>query len=245
VTSTLRPSRPKRSATIVVGLALISAVGLWVTNSPLFEMRSLSVNGNQHLSDARVARLAGLSRTTNVLWLRTGATARRIERDPWVLRAEVSRTLPGAITISIEERRAVAVVEGRRSTLLLVSGDGMILGRASRKSRLPVIRVPGATETVGSRISGSPAELIVARTLPATLRGRVKRVARTSRGSLTLILRDGVSVLYGDASDAGAKARAVASLLSWAHQRGIRADYIDVRAPGAPALLPMAAAASR
>jgi hypothetical protein len=61
---------------------------------------------------------------------------------------------------------------------------------------------------------------------------------------LTVILRDGVRVLYGDASEAGAKGRALSSLLSWAKKQGIRAEYIDVRAPGAPALLPLGAVGS-
>lgn len=236
MTSILHPSRARRSATILVGLALIATVGWWVTNSPLFDMRTLRVSGNRHLSDADVARLAGLSRATNVVWLRTGRVADRMERDPWVLRAKVSRTLPGVVAVSIQERRPVAVLQVRGS-LLLVSGDGVILGRASARARLPAIEVRGASTEVGTRISITP-QLIAARALPEGLRRRVARITQTARGSLTLILRNGVPVYYGDDSHAGPKARALASLLSWANERGIRADYIDVQAPAAPALHP-------
>jgi cell division protein FtsQ len=230
-------------ATLVFGLGVIAAAGWWATNTPLFEMRSLTVTGNRHLSDAQVARLAGISPATNVMWLRAGAVADRIEKDPWVLRARVSKTLPGSVTVSIEERRAVAVVESGRSSFL-VSGDGVILGRARGKVRLPVVALPPVRMAAGSRMRGSPDVLVVARSLPAGVRRRVERITRRGPGTLTVILRDGARVLYGDASEAAAKGRALSSLLSWARKRGIRADYIDVRAPSAPALLPFGAGAS-
>jgi cell division protein FtsQ len=186
-----------------------------------------------------VARLAGLSRSTNVMWLRADDLADRIERDPWVLRATVSRTLPGTVTVSIQERSAVAIVESGRS-LLLVSGDGMILGRARQgaSARLPAIVLSGVSVAPGTRIPDAPATLIVARTLPTGIRGKVERITQVGPDSLTAILRNGARVLYGDASEVDAKGRALSSLLTWARDRGIRADYIDLRSPAAPALLP-------
>jgi len=239
----LRPSRARWPATILVGLALIAAAGWWVTTTAVFDMRTLMVIGNRHLSDAQVARLAGLSRTTNVMWLRTGALANRIERDPWVLRARVSRTLPGTVSVSIQERRPVAVVEAGRA-LVLVSGDGVILGEARGKVRLPMIALAGVRVTMGGRVSGSPALLVVARSLPTGVRSKVARITRTGPGGLTLILRNGAHVLYGDASEPEAKAQALSSLLSWTSERGIEADYIDVRTPAAPAVLPVGAVTS-
>jgi cell division protein FtsQ len=239
----LRLFRAPRLAAIVVGLVVISAAAWWVTHTPLFDMRTLTVRGNRHLSEALVARLAGLSRSTNVVWLRSGAVADRIERNPWVLRARVSKSLPGSVTVVIEERRAVAFVESGRSPLL-VSGDGVILGRARGRIRLPLVTLPPAPVSTGGRLGRTPDVLIVARTLPAGIRGKVERITQEGPGSLMVILRNGARVLYGDASEAGAKGRALSSLLSWAKKRGIRVDHIDVRAPSAPALLPSGAAAS-
>jgi cell division protein FtsQ len=224
----------------LLGLVLIAVVGWWVTNSPLFDMRTLRVSGNRHLSDADVSRLAGLSRSTNVVWLGAGTVADRIERDPWVLQARVSRTLPGAVAISIEERKPVAVVRAN-GVWLLVSADGVILGRASKRDRLPVIEVPGAPTAVGTRISSATPQLVVARALPAGVRRRVAQIILAKGGSLNLILRSGVPVFFGDAQQATAKSRALSSLLSWATDRSIRANYIDVQAPAAPALLPASA----
>jgi cell division protein FtsQ len=236
----LRPFRALWFVTLLVGLAAIGAAGWGATRTPLFEMRALHVSGNKHLTDAEVARLAGLSRSTNVLWLRGAAIAHRIERDPWILRARVTRSLPGTVTVSIQERRPVAVMESGRS-LLLVSADGVVLGQARASARLPVIHVSGVPFAVGARLPTMPAELVVARSLPATVRGKVRRITTLKHGALTLLLRSGVRVLYGDASEAGSKGRALAGLLAWARKEGIRADRIDLRAPAAPALIPVGA----
>ena len=222
----------------MAGLAAIGAVGWGATRTPLFEMRTLHVSGNRHLTDAEVARLAGLSRSTNVLWLRGDAIAHRIERNPWVLRARVTRSLPGTVSVSIQERRPVAMVESGRS-LLLVSGDGVVLGQARTSARLPVIHFSGVRLAAGARLPGTHPELVVARSLPATVRGRVQRITAPNHGGLTLILRSGVQVLYGDATEAGSKGRALSSLLSWARKEGVRAEHIDLRAPAAPALVPV------
>jgi cell division protein FtsQ len=239
VTSTLPPSRFRWTVSVLIGLAIILAAGWWVTTTPLFDLRTLTVSGNRHLTDSEVARLAGLSRSTNVMWLRTDALAERIERDPWVLRATVSRTLPGTVAVSIQERSAIAILESGRS-LLLVSGDGMILGRARSgiSARLPAIVLSGVSAATGTRIPNPPAGLIVARTLPSGIRWKVERIIQVGPDSLTAILRNGARVLYGDASEADAKGRALSSLLTWARDRGVRADYIDLRSPATPALLP-------
>ena len=239
----MRPSKTRWVATLVVGLAAIAATGWWVTTTPLFRLRTIAVSGNHHLSDAQIARLAGLSRTTNVVWLRPGLLADRIERNPWILRAKVSRTLPGTVSVAIEERRPVAILDTSRS-LLLVSADGVILGRASSGVRLPTIAASGGPEAIGVRIPDSMQALVVARTLSPAVRGKVAQITQTGPGSLTLILRGGAEVLYGDAIDAAAKGRALSSLLSWARAQGVRAHSIDLRAPAAPALVPESAAAS-
>lgn len=217
----------------VVGVAVIAAVAAWVSASPVFAMRTITVSGNHHLTSGEVADLAGLRSSTNVFWLSGGAVARRLESDPWVLTASVGKVLPSTIHVRLVERVPVAVTAG---TDLLVSADGVLLGPAGPGTRLPAVAVPAGAR-VGQRLALTLPSLSVARTLPATLRGMVQRVASEPSG-LTLVLRGGVRAIYGDASDALAKGAALQALLSWARSHGVTPVYIDVRIPEAPALLP-------
>lgn len=217
-----------------VGLAVVVGASWWVTNSPVFDLHSLQVRGNVHVSGAEVARLSGLGSTTNVLWFATGAVERRLESDPWILDARITRDLPSGITITVEERVPVAVSSGPHRMLL--AGDGVVLGPAGQDVRLPIVQTSGGLHA-GDRVPASDA-LAVVRSVPLGLLPLVAEVGHDSAGSLVLGLRDGVSVLYGDATAAGAKSEALRAVLAWASRHGIRPGSVDVRAPTAPALSP-------
>jgi len=217
-----------------LGLAIMVGAGWWITNSPVFDLRSLQVQGNVHLTAGEVQRLSGLSGTTNVLWFETAAVERRLESDPWVLDAKISKGLPSEVTISVEERIPIAVTAGRHAMLL--AGDGMVLGPAGQDVRLPVVKTTGKLSP-GDRIPASEA-LAVVRSLPPDLLPLVASVTPQSPGPLVVELRDGVQVIYGDASGAGSKSRTLQAVLSWAARHGVRPGSVDVRAPTAPALSP-------
>jgi len=214
-------------------MAIVLGAGAWVSNSPVFDLRSLKVDGNTHLTVTQVARLSGLTTHSNVLWLRSGSIEQRLASDPWVLHATVSRHLPSGITIEIIERVPAAVTAG--DPPMLVAGDGTVLGRATPTTELPVIVPPRGGVTVGERLPVS-AELAIIAALPDSLRPLVSTVTRKGDGSLALMMRDGVTVYYGDASDVAAKARALHAVLGWAIRSHVHPVYVDVRAPGAPAI---------
>jgi cell division protein FtsQ len=218
---------------LAVGVAVVLGAGWWVANSPLFDLRSLRVEGAEHLSFPQVTRLSGLTEETNVLWLSAGTVERRLERNPWILDAVLSRRLPGGVTIKIRERVPTAVTGGPQP--MLIAADGMVLGAAPRSVRLPAIAAPTAAVRVGQRLPVSP-ELAVAAALPLELGRRVAAVAHDPDGSLVLQMRDGTRVLYGNGLDVRAKAEAVRAVLAWAASHGLHPTYVDVRAPSAPAL---------
>src|SRR5207244_3395259 len=114
--------------------------GWWVSNSPVFDLRSLKVEGTGHLSAKQVARLAGLTTQSNVLWISPAAIQQRLQADPWVRRATLTRRLPSTITITIEERVPAAVTVGTQP--MLVAADGVVLGKAPPATALPLIVPP-------------------------------------------------------------------------------------------------------
>jgi cell division protein FtsQ len=213
-------------------MACLAASAWLVTNSQAFDLRALRVTGNVRLSFDDIARDAGLTGETNVLWLAANELERRLQANPWVLTAHVSRTLPSTVVVAVRERVAVAVLAGRPG--LLVAGDGMVLGVAGGSDRLPLIQAP-RRHSIGTRLSPSP-QLAVARGIPASVRSLVARVFLDRSGGIRLAMRDGASVLFGDATEIAPKGRALKGLLSWVARRGVIPRYIDVRVPAAPAV---------
>jgi cell division protein FtsQ len=211
------------------------AVAWWVTNSRAFDVRTLRVDGNAHRSSDQVVRFASLTEDTNVLWMSTGEVEQRLERDPWIQSAEVSRTLPSTVTISVRERWPVAILPGPRR--LMVAGDGTVLGEAGPWVRLPLIDPPGR-HRMGAPVEPSDVRLSVARALSPDLREMVATVSVGAGSSISLELQSGVRVLFGESSGARAKLEALTSVLAWAARHGVSPQYVDVRIPAAPALMP-------
>ena len=232
---TRRLARPAGGSWSLAAVALVIVVvaAWWVTNSPIFDMRSLEVRGNRRLTDDIVASAAGLGDHTNVLWSSPGAIERRLESDPWILSAEVSRTLPASLSVQVRERRAVAILASPAG--FLVAADGMVLGRARPLPMLPMIQASARGVSPGERLSPSGTAIEVAAALPRPLRRMVQRIEIAS-GRIELRLRNGARVLLGDRSQLQAKTRSALAVLSWARGTGRAANYVDVTAPGAPAI---------
>jgi cell division protein FtsQ len=218
-------------------VALLLALAFVVSRSGIFALTSLHVQGTHHLSRQDVVRLAGLEGSPNVLWLSTAGVDRRLLDDPWIASADVTRALPSAVSITVRERIPVAVATDPSGRTFLVASDAVILGPAAADAGLPAL-LPASTHALapGQRLTAGPA-LAVASAFGPGLAAQVTSV-QVGEAGVDVQLRSGVRVLYGDATDLGAKAGALAAVLAWSAQHDVTPSYVDVRAPSAPALLP-------
>jgi cell division protein FtsQ len=224
---------------VVLCAALVVATGVAVSRSGVFALSSLRIRGTHHLSVSRVQELAGVTPSTNVLWLSTGATERRILVDPWVGSVQVSRVLPSTLAITVRERTPVAVAADGSGETFLLAGDGVVLQPAPAGTLLPAVPPVAGHLVPGQRVPAGPALRVAAAFGPASAR----LVASVSAGEhgVDVELRTGVRVIFGEASQEVAKAQALAAVLAWAEAQGITPAYVDVSAPSAPALLPVGA----
>ncbi|HJP65329.1 MAG TPA: FtsQ-type POTRA domain-containing protein [Actinomycetota bacterium] len=220
----------------MAGLVALLALAAWVTRSSIFDARTIEVRGNQHLTRSEVLRLAGVRLGSNLVWFSPGGAQGRLEASPWIASARVSRSLPSTLSISVKERAPVAVVA--TDPPLLVAADRTVLGPAPPNAGLPRIDRPVERVRVGALLPASSAGLQVVRAMPASLRAEVRAVRVEDGGAVVVDLQGGGEALYGDATDAEAKATALQAVLRWAANHGMTPKRIDVRVPSRPALLP-------
>ena len=71
---------------------------------------------------------------TNVFHLDAGAIERRLERDPRILRATVTTSLPNRIAIAVVPRTRLALLGAGGE---LVGADGVVIGPAGRRPTSP------------------------------------------------------------------------------------------------------------
>ena len=119
----------KIAAIAFIATVLLGAAAVTLTRSPYFAAHRIEVRGTSHVTRSEVLRIAGITPGTNVFTLDAGSAEARLERDPWIAQATVTKDLPSTLVIDIDERVAVAVVE-TGGALRLVADDGALLEAA-------------------------------------------------------------------------------------------------------------------
>lgn len=224
-------------------VAVLAAASLWVTRSAIFDARRISVTGNRHLSDREVLETADVNGTTNVLWFSPGRAESRLERDPWIRSAQVTRSLPSTVSITIHERvPAAVIVAGERRSV--IASDGTVLGPSGEPEALPEIESSSSTQPGSSALETGQimTALRALQAVPGGLRAQIRRASFGPDGGLVLELRGGVRALYGDGTQLTEKGQAFAAILGWARRHGVVLASVDVRAPVTPAARPVVAA---
>ncbi|MCI0633749.1 MAG: FtsQ-type POTRA domain-containing protein [Actinobacteria bacterium] len=239
-----RTRRPRsgRSRRLLVAaiVATVAAAGFASSRSSWFHVRRIEVSGAGHLSRAEVLEIAGISRSSNAVWLDEGSAERRLLSHAWVAEADVHVVLPVTVRVAVVERTAIAVAsDGMREVLLSGDGSSLAVGatagpRPGTPRGLPLIELLVARSVDGA----APNPVGAARALGAMspeLRDRVKSVSVQLDGTLVLTLRAGPTVWFGTPTQIAAKARAIERMLVWEETEGERILRLTVEAPASPA----------
>jgi cell division protein FtsQ len=218
-----------------VALAALGTYGLWLgllRTLPLFQVRNVTISG---LSGNAAPQIAGtLQRTAREMYTTDFSAARlreSVAAYPGVAGVRVATQFPQGVRIQVLERAAIARLAFAGS-VLAVSRDGRILAGLAPPHSLPLIATK--SPPVGGRVTNPVVreELALLTAAPAPLRSHVFAV-RLSSGGLTVRLRGGPLIYFGDSQLPHAKWDAAAAVLASRTSRGAR--YIDVSVPSRPA----------
>jgi cell division protein FtsQ len=213
---------------VFFGLAVAALAGgvAWaLLGSSFFVVRVVRVTGSGPVPLAAVRAAAHVALGTPLVRVDTAAVARRVEQITAVQSAQVTRSWPEAIVIAVVLRTAVLAVRAGGG-YDRVDRFGVVLGWArGRPVGLPLLASPAPPAAALRGNWAVQAAGTVVASLPAWLRLRVSAVRVTGPSAVTLTLTGAVTVTWGAASRAAAKARELAVLL----RTGAR--YYDVSDP--------------
>ena len=135
----------RRLRVLLTAVCIASAIGIaWlVVQSPLLAVNSINVKGATQESQASVRAAAGVRTGSPLLFVDTGAVARRIEALPWVASAKVDRGLPNDLDITVVERATDRV--GPPSGAARLAARNPRCGGARRPLGPGARRRPGST----------------------------------------------------------------------------------------------------
>lgn len=209
---------------------LVAAAWLWVRDSSLASVRKVSVSGATTSEQGRVrAALEEAARDMTTLHVREDALEDAVASYPSVAGLRVRTDFPDRLDIEVIEHRPVAaLVAGSRR--VPASADGVVLTGVEAGSELPSIAVGALpADRVPERARRTRAALAVAGAAPAPLLERTERLRWGPKG-LTVDLRDGPPLIFGDRVRPRAKWTAAARVLAAPSAAG--ATYLDLRVIG-------------
>src|SRR5262249_47167834 len=115
------------------GLALAAAlwygaplVVRWVTHHPYFALATVDLEGNRRLSRGEILQWIDVREGSSIWDAAPSCVRTRVVSHPWIQHASVQREFPNRLTITVHERRPVAIV--RFETLNYVDRSGRVLG---------------------------------------------------------------------------------------------------------------------
>ena len=157
-----------------------------VTHAKYFQAQTITVSGQQRLTEEQVLRQAGIRLGDNLLALNLRVVRERLLDHPWILRAQVAREIPNTLVIRIEEHVAMARVDlGRK---FFIDTEGHIFKEAAKGETedLPLVQgLAFGDIRLGEEPPGSALTAVV----------QVLRICRNAEGP---IAQEDIEKLYLD-----------------------------------------------
>jgi cell division protein FtsQ len=231
----------RRLGVALAVLALLGGGWLLLRNSPLVSVEHVQIAGVQGVDAGPIdAALHGAASGMSTLSVNVAALRAAVAPYRVVRAVSVTTEFPHGLRIHVVEQLPVAALSvGGAHTA--VAADGVVLGPtlldllASEHVPLPAIALAaGSRAPLGGHVENAAAraELTVLGAAPRVLLGWVAKAFMGPEG-LTVAMRGGVSIYFGDATRPHAKWEAAARVLADPSSAG--AAYVDVRAPERPA----------
>lgn len=227
--------RPRSLVVVGLVLALLGGVyQFWFRDSSFVAVEAVAVEGiggPEREAATQALTEAALEMTT--LHVDQAALDAAVATLPTVVGVSAQTDFPHALTLTVQERPPVVLLEGPDGAVP-AAGDGTVLaGVATDGLSLPVAEVPDTP--AGGKLEGDALEIArVMGAAPGPLRKLVEDVSAGGSEGVTAELRGGIPVYFGGSDKAGVKWAAAAAVL--ADPKIDALTYLDVRVPERPAV---------
>ncbi|MDR0881232.1 MAG: FtsQ-type POTRA domain-containing protein [Candidatus Adiutrix sp.] len=127
------------AAALVAVSGLILGGYLYVSNSDYFTIKKIAISGLNHAGSDEVLAAAGLNRPVNSLIFNSDQAVREITALPWVAEARISRQMPDAVSIEVQEHNPRLLVSLGRLYYLNDQGEPFKELAPGENPQLPIV----------------------------------------------------------------------------------------------------------
>ncbi len=195
------------AAAVVVVIALLA--------SPIFAIRSVTVEGNVYTSKEVLAAVTTTLKGASVFTVDTQRARELLLEDSWVSDVRITTRFPGKALVEIAERVPIIWYVGDDQKARIVDARGHVIavlaGWPTKYLRVDGVGPSLEAGAVADDVYRAAAQLVLA--LPEELRPLVKSLEVSAGGELAMTLKGGTLVRFGPPNDLQDKLVAVVVLL--------------------------------
>ncbi|MCL5887291.1 MAG: FtsQ-type POTRA domain-containing protein [Actinobacteria bacterium] len=215
---------------VAAALAIVAFSVIAIVRSDIFKIQSVDVVGNNRLTDQEVIDLAKLPENETLLRVAVTDIERRVERDPWVASADVSRRIPTTLRINITERVPAAILDVGQE-LYAIDRLGNVLEQqltTAAPAALVIRDIQDIEPVVGGRPDSDALEnaLRVYGALNQEMLAITRAISAPTVEETAIITEDGVEIFVGAAENMLEKQQIAFAILQ---ERAGKVVYINVR----------------
>lgn len=203
-------------------LILLIALIILILSSSIFNIKTISVEGNENLSDDKIISLSSLELYTNIFKFSKSKISQNIEENAYIENVSISRKLPSTVEITVKERTINYMLQFADS-YVYINNQGYMLEISNEKKDVPIL-IGFTTDLsnikAGNRINSedlSKMNMVIRIYENLKLNGLgdiITKIDISNEKNYTLILEtEGKTVYLGDASDLNTRILCLQSIL--------------------------------
>lgn len=207
-----------------------------LARSSLFEVREIRVTGNSSLAREQIVAVSGINPGQNIFKLDLKESMEKLRVIPLIKNVSMSRDLPAAVEIRVEERKPCALLPVE-SGFIQVDREGVCLQRGDiAANQFPVITgVNFSQPAPGQQIESESLDkaLTVIKELPPALLPQLSEININGEQAVVYTL-DGIQCHLGTVKDLKRKGDVFINVLNELKTKGKKIEYIDLSYTGSP-----------
>lgn len=126
-------------AKVFLILLLFVGAGCFLCLSPNFNVQEIVVEKNKAVSSETISSLSEIKLYKNIFLINKLSAINKIEKNPYIESAKISRSLPNKVKITVKEREEKFLLEFAEGKYAVIDGQGYILRITNELVNLPIL----------------------------------------------------------------------------------------------------------
>ena len=116
---------------ITLLLVFLASVGVTV----FFNVRTITVKGENPYGDARIKSVCSIRKGSNILFLSADEIEKKVEKElPYISECQIERKLPSSVVINVKKADVLGVAQSSTGNWSVISTDGKLLESSENKT---------------------------------------------------------------------------------------------------------------